>query len=50
MAKTIGLFALVALPVGFLLSSVQSRKQTEAEKVAFRRAGLDWDKRLQYPR
>jgi len=50
MVKTIGLFALTVLPVGFLISSVNSRKQTEAEKAAFRRAGLDWDKRFQYPK
>jgi hypothetical protein len=50
MAKTIGLFALVALPVGILISSVKSRNQTESEKAAFRRVGLDWNKRFQYPK
>ena len=48
-AKTIGLFALIALPIGFLLSAAQSRQQTSLEKAEFRRVGLDWNKRHQYP-
>ncbi|MBE3109473.1 MAG: hypothetical protein IMZ46_03005 [Acidobacteria bacterium] len=48
-AKTIGLFALIALPLGFLLSAAKNRQQTSAEKVAFERLGLDWNKRYQHP-
>lgn len=44
-AKTIGLFALFAIPVGILLSTTQDRKQLQAEKAAFRRSGLDWEQR-----
>ena len=49
-AKTIALFALIALPVGLLLSRSQTRQQTQAEKAAFRRTGLDWENRFQYPK
>ena len=47
-AKTIGLFALFALPVGILLSKMQERKQVRAEKTAFRRSGLDWEQRVRH--
>ena len=47
--KTIGLFALFALPLGFLLSASQNRQQTSTEKAAFERIGLDWNKRYQHP-
>ena len=47
--KTIGLFALLALPLGFLLSASQNRQQTSTEKAAFERLGLDWNKRYQHP-
>lgn len=50
MVKTVGLFALIAVPVGFLISSAQSRKQLEDEKAAFRRVGLDWNQRYQHPK
>lgn len=44
-AKTIGLFALIALPIGILLSSLKTKQQIDAEKAEFRRLGLDWDSR-----
>lgn len=47
-AKTIGLFALFAIPVGFLIGKTQERKQTQAEKAAFRRLGLDWEQRARH--
>ena len=47
-AKTVGLFALFAIPVGILLSKAQERKQARAEKAAFRRLGLDWEQRARY--
>ena len=40
-----GIFALFAIPVGILLSKRQERKQTQAEKAAFGRLGLDWEQR-----
>ena len=48
LAKTIGLFALIAIPVGLLLSKTQERKQTRAEMAEFRRLGLDWDQRARH--
>ena len=45
-AKTVGLFALVALPLGLLISRSKARTQTEAEKAEFRRLGWDWDQRV----
>ena len=47
-AKTIAIFALVALPVGILLSKAQERKQLRAEKAEFHRLGLDWSQRVRY--
>lgn len=44
------LFAVVALPVGLLISSIKSQQQLREEKAAFRRLGLDWEKRFQYPK
>ena len=44
-AKTVGLFALVAVPVGILLSRSKERRQAELEKAEFRRLGWDWEKR-----
>ena len=44
-AKTVGLFALVALPIGLLISRGKERRQVELEKAEFRRLGWDWDKR-----
>lgn len=49
-AGAVALFALVALPVGILLSSIKTREQIRAEQTAFRRTGLDWEKRFQYPK
>lgn len=49
-AGTIALFALIALPVGILIASRQTQQQTRAEKEAFRRSGVDWEKRFQYPK
>lgn len=49
-AKTIALFALIALPVGILVSRSQARQQTQEEKEAFRRRGVDWESRFQYPK
>lgn len=49
-AATIALFAVIALPIGMLISSANTRKQESAERDAFRRAGLDWNKRFQYPK
>ena len=49
-AKTIGLFTLFALPVGFLISAAQTRRQNALEKAEFRRVGLDWNKRYQQPK
>ena len=48
LAKTIGLFALIALPLGLLLSKTKERKQTRVEKAEFRRLGLDWDQRARH--
>ena len=47
-AKTIAIFALVALPVGILLSKAQERKLLRAEKAEFNRLGLDWSQRVRY--
>lgn len=44
--KTIGLFALFAIPAGILLSKVKESKQERTEKAAFRRLGLDWERRV----
>lgn len=48
MGKTLGLFALIALPIGLLLSKTKERQQTRAEKAEFRRLGLDWNQRARY--
>ena len=45
-AKTIAIFALFAIPVGLILTKTQEKKQLREEKDAFRRAGLDWNKRV----
>lgn len=45
-AKTIGLFALFAIPAGLILSKMQSHSHVQAEKAAFRRSGLDWEQRF----
>ena len=47
-AKTFAIFALVALPVGILLSKAQERKLHRTEKAEFQRLGLDWSQRVRY--
>jgi hypothetical protein len=47
-AKTVGIFALFAIPVGIILTSMQEKKQLREEKAAFQRLGLDWNKRVTY--
>lgn len=49
-AKTIALFAVVAIPLGLLISSFKTRQQMHDEKTAFRQLGLDWEKRFQHPK
>jgi hypothetical protein len=45
-AGTIALFAVIALPLGILISSIKTREQIRTEQAAFRRLGLDWEKRF----
>lgn len=45
-AKTVAIFALLAIPVGIILTKTQEKKQLRDEKAAFRRIGIDWDKRV----
>ena len=49
-AAAIALFAAIALPIGILISSRTTQQQIRAEKEAFRRIGMDWEKRFQYPK
>lgn len=45
-AGTIALFAVIAIPLGILISSIKTREQIRVEQAAFRRVGLDWEKRF----
>jgi len=47
-AKSLAIFAVFAIPAGFLLSKRKERKQLLEEKADFRRLGLDWNKRSRY--
>jgi len=49
-AKTIALFAAIALPLGILISSIKTREHIRAEQAVFRRSGVPWEKRFQYPK
>ena len=49
-AKTIALFAVIALPLGILISSIKTREHIRAEQAVFRRSGVPWEKRFQYPK
>lgn len=44
-AKTLGLFAIIALPIGMLIEKTKTRKQDRVEQAEFRRLGLDWNLR-----
>ena len=44
--KTLGLFAVVALPIGLIIDRTKASQQTRAEKAEFHRLGLDWSQRV----
>jgi len=49
-AKAIALFAVIAIPLGVIISSIKTREQIRAEQAVFRRSGVAWERRFLYPK